>query len=329
MVSQISFNRCLINACFGVGLLLTACLPSPLTPPSIVPTCISSLDANPYTSPEITQRVKDIYQKSFTDLGSARQDALFQLGQSMEHWSAQVDLVNDDFHMVRITVTYLDPILIQYIKLNEVLSDPNFLANTSNSPLSASSFEFNIKNTLAHWSLRNEMLFMVTITSPFYQSQAFNSTDLTVKLPINKMLLSSASYTEVEPTHFDRILDENMNITHGPVSGIVGYPLELQINQDQCNMIIDQYTTTVILDIPEIKLGDISYAERFWNIRSQSMAPQGAPTHDPFFLNNPINKLEQPPTPSWTPVPGSATTNQKYWEDMGRYVWKLVITQSP
>jgi hypothetical protein len=45
-------------------------------------------------------------------------------------------------------------------------------------------------------------------------------------------------------------------------------------------------------------------------------------------LNNLIDKLGQPPTPSWTPIAGSANTNQKYWEDMGRYIWNLVITQS-
>jgi len=47
-------------------------------------------------------------------------------------------------------------------------------------------------------------------------------------------------------------------------------------------------------------------------------------------LNNPINKLSEPPTPSWTPIPSFDNTNsqQLYWEEMGRYIWNLVITQS-
>jgi hypothetical protein len=80
-------------------------------------------EAGPYTSHEITAGVQRIYQKSTTDLGSARQEALFQLGQNMAHWSDHVDIVNDNSHMVRVTVTYLDPVLVQYIVLNYFIWD--------------------------------------------------------------------------------------------------------------------------------------------------------------------------------------------------------------
>jgi len=333
MVCQISFfKRWLISAGLGVCLVVTACLPSTDTP-SVLPTCVSSPNVNPYTAHEITQGVEDIYQNSFTDLGNARQEALFQLGQNMEHWSARIDVVNDAAHMVRIIVTYLDPVLIQYIVLNHLINDPNYLLNTVNSPMNLTSFKFEINSRLKQLSVRNEMLFIVTITSPFYRGQAYNSTDLTVKLAIDQMTLSSASNMQVKPTHFDRILNESMDITQGPVSGIVGYPIEVLLKEDQCTLIIDQWTNTLTLDMPLITLGSNPYPQKFWNIPYRSLIMQtdihSTPTHNPYALSNPINKLSEPPTPSWTPNPGFDNTNwQIYWEEMGRYIWDLVITQS-
>jgi hypothetical protein len=177
------------------------------------------------------------------------------------------------------------------------------------------------------------MLFIVTITSPFYRRQAINSTDLTVKLPIDQMTLTSASNMQVKPTHSDRILSESMEITHGPVSGIVGFPIALLSQDQQCTLVIDQWTNTLTLDIPSVTLGGIPSEKKFWNIPYRSLVKQTdqhpTPTFDPYILNNPINKFDEPPTPTWKPNSQYDETNkQLYWEEMGRYVWNLVITES-
>ena len=323
-------HKCLVGTFLGIWLFNSACgfIPSP--EPSTPPTCTAPRqDMNPYLSNEIAPDVKGIFEKSLNDLGSARQAALFQLGQNMEHWSAQVDVVNDTLHMVRVTVTYLDPVLIQDVMLNYILNDPAYLANLSTSPMNMTSFEFQLQNTLEQLGARNELLFIVTISSPFYREQAYNSTDLTVNLPIAQMALNSASNTQVMPTHFDRVLSESMDIHQGPVSGIVGYPLALLI-RNQCNVVIDQYTNSLTLDIPLITLGGTLYQQKFWSIPIQALVLQSdtlpTPTHDPYAINNPISKLTAPPTPNITPTP--ATIWQSYWEEMGRYIWDVVINQS-
>ncbi len=334
MVSQTSFfNRCLLRACFSIWLLAAAC--GPISTPMAEATCVPPIpDANPYLSNEITAGVKNIRQKSLTDLGSARQEALFQLGQNMQHWSEQVDVVNDTSHMVRIVVTYLDPVLIQYIVLNHLLNDPNYLSTViNNSAMSENSFNFEINKTLEDLGERKEMLFIVTITSPFYRQQAYNSTDLTVKFPIDQMTLSSASKIQVKPTHFDPILNENMDINQGSVSGIVGFPIAMA-SGDQCNPVIDQWTNTMTLDIPSVTLGGTSYEKKFWSIPYHSVILQSdihpTPTYDPFILSKSINKLDEPPTPSWTPNPTTIedAVSQVYWENMGRYIWNVLITES-
>ena len=105
------FNQGMVGAGLGIWLLITACSSLSTTAPSVPPTCIAPKpNVNPYISDQIAPGVEEIFQNSFSNLGKARQDALFQLGRNMEHWSSQVDVVNDTVHMVRVTVTYLDPV---------------------------------------------------------------------------------------------------------------------------------------------------------------------------------------------------------------------------
>ena len=105
MVSRRSaFHQWLTGIFPVIWLLIAACGSLPTDAAQPVPTCIPSpFNANPYNSQELIQGVRDIYTKSqnLALLGNARQDALYQLGQNMEHWSAQVDVVNDNAHMIR------------------------------------------------------------------------------------------------------------------------------------------------------------------------------------------------------------------------------------
>ena len=162
MVFQTSaFIKCLIVVCVSTWLLVTACFPTstPAVASLITPTCVPSTpDANPYLSQQITNNIHAIYNTSLTNLGTARQAALFQLGQNMQHWSYQVDIVNDSSHAVRITVTYLDPALIQLLVLNHLLNDPNYSASVGSSPMNETSFDFEINNTVQQLGARNELL---------------------------------------------------------------------------------------------------------------------------------------------------------------------------
>jgi hypothetical protein len=246
------------------------------------------------------------------------------LGENTGHWSDYVDIAIDDAHMVRIVVTYIDPVLVQYIVLNHELLSSNYVdLNNFNSKLQG------VMNELGQ---RNEMLFMVTITSPFYNAQAYNSNVLTVKLPILQMALVSASGMKVVPTHVDPILNENIDITHGPVSGLVGYPLTV-INQSLCTWVMDTWSNNLILDLPSVTLGSTAFGSQFWDIPYRALViqdtSQSTPTYDPNFDWNRLSRLNVPPTPNWKPSIQFDDTNWKiYWEDMGRYLWDVVISES-
>jgi hypothetical protein len=340
MVFRISsLSNHLISTCIGICMVITACNgTSPVNSvaaPQIQPTCVSStVGVNPYITHVPSQNVRDIYLNSFTNPSIARQEALVLLGKNTEHWSDKVDIAIDNTHMVRVVITYIDPILVDYIILNHFLNTlylPNGSNNVPSTPVSMDQFDYEIAQRMRKLGERNEMLFVVTITTPFYQAQAFNSNVLTVRIPVNEMTLVSGADIRVVPTHDDHILEENIDITHGPVAGILGYPLAV-LNRDQCTWLMDQYTTTLTLDVPRVILGATEFGSQFWSIPYQPLVMQSDihanPTYDPNFAT-PISELRDPPTPNWNPNAQDDTTAwPAYWEDMGRYLWNIVITAS-
>ena len=324
-----SLNRFLINASLGICLLVTACGATPVNVSvlSSQVTCIPPIPtANPYLNHILSPDVAITYSNRLANPVAAKQEALSQLGKNTQHWSDQINVATDDAHMVRIMITYLDPVLIQYIVLNNILNDPL-------NSLDPTNFNNALNTTMQKLSNRNELLFVVTILSPFYNEQAYNGTVLTVRLPIEQLELVSASDVRATPVHEDHILDENMDITHGPISGIVGYPLAV-LNQSQCIAVADDYTTMLTLDVPSITLGsNPPSVARFWHIPYQALVMENnnhpTPTHDPYYDSNAVTPLSTPPTPNWKPNAQSDDTDwTTYWNDMGRYIWNIVIAES-
>lgn len=333
-----AFYRFLISTCLCACIVITACGPTPASAIAAAqPTCISSTpEANPYLSHPLSPAARNIYLNSFTNPSGARQEALLQLGKNTAHWSDKVDIAIDEMNMVRVVITYLDPILVEYIVLNYLLNapyTPNGSNNVTSTPMSLDRFDYELSETLRKLGGRNEMVFAVTITTPFYREQAFNSNVLNVRIPIKELALISGSDMRVIPTHDDHILEENIDITHGPVSGIVGYPIAV-LSQGQCVWITDEYTTTLTLDVPRVLLGTTEFGSQFWSIPYRSLVMQdnnqASPTYDPNYnYSNPIDKLDDPPTPTWKPNAEKDDTNwDLYWEQMGLYLWSLVITKS-
>jgi len=324
----------LIYSCLGVTIFLTGCGTGSGNTAAGLSACTSSTpEANPYTfrSQSGAVQLYTNYKNGWITLDNARQAAFSQLGRNTEHWSDYVDIAIDDAQMIRVTVTYIDPVLIQYIVLNHAL----FFQSSMDAP----TFDGELKFILDKLAKRNELLFVVTITAPLYKEQAYNSNVLTVRLPIKQMALINAGDLRAYPTHDDHILDENIPITHGPVSGIVGYPLSV-LYQDNCIWFMDQWNTTLTLDIPLVTLGATQFTSQFWSIPYRPMIIQDdahlitfindpVPAFDPNYNWGRISRSEKPPQPLWIPNADVDSTDWKtYWEDMGRYLWYLFITES-
>lgn len=321
------FCRCFLGACLA---FISACgttTQTEIVPPP-QPTCISTV---PNTNPYLTHRISgaltiyENYKLGLINLEIAKQDALDQLGKNTEHWSDRADIAIDENQMVRVVITYLDPVLIQYIVLNQALD----YLNAQNDP---AAFDNELRTVMGNLGNRNELLFIVTITAPFYREQAFNNTVLTVDIPIEQMSLISTADMSVRPTHEDHILDEAIDITHGPVYGIMGFPIAV-FDQTQCVWIMDQFTTTLTLEVPNVILGATTFGTQYWSIPYIPLVGENdihpIPTMDPTFDPARNSIIEAPPTPNWNPNAKVDNTNwHLYWEDMGRHIWNVVITAS-
>ena len=290
-----------------------------------------SSDENPYLyAIDHLSDASAIYSKVNSDFIGARQVALAQLTDDVEHLSAQKNIVIDNTSMVRIIITYLDPQLIQYVLLNHYLNDPGLIPLAATS-VSASDFETKLKEKLDGFAKRNEVLFLVTITSPNYREQAYNSDVLTVKIPTMAMKLVNGSNRTFTPDHVEYILNTTIDITHGPVSGIVGYPTYM-IDQGECIWLIDEWTNSLTLGLENVELGETIQGPHYWKIPYRSLIMPDdnnlTPTFDP-TMTAPVKKLDAPPTPHWTPgAQDDPTDKPKYWNEMARYIWSYLIAET-
>jgi hypothetical protein len=325
------FIRSWLGACV---LFVSGCAQAPANVrPPVLPTCVSpATETNPYLSqpPAGALTIYTSLKNGTVIIDEARKWAFSQLGKNTDHWSQYVDIAIDGTRMVRITVTYLDPVLVQYIFLNHLLSlNVNEVAGVTTDAVA--NFNSELISKMGRVADRKEMLFLITITAPAYDRQAYDEGMFTVKIPVEQMALINGSDLMIYPTHEDHILDETIYITRGPVSGIVGYPLSVIVGEN-CTWVIDTYTTTLTLDMPTVTLGSETFGPQYWSIPYQPLIPTdfnvSSSTYDSNYDMSRISPLLEPPKPYWAPGTVDPTVWKVYWEDMGRYIWNLVITET-
>lgn len=327
MINQALFiRRVFIQTCLGgIVFVTSACIPA--TPPAEnqqtpPPTCVSP-SLNPYRSHPLPNQVSNIfsnYKNGLITYDIARQEAFSQLGKNIKQWSDYEDVLIDDQHTIRISITYLDPMLVQYTVLNYALVPPNNFMDTN-------WFIAQEQAAMDRLANRHEILFMITVTSPSYPSV------VKVNLPINELRLKNASEMKVQLTHHDPMLGEPIDITREPLYGVVGYPVSVAL-QD-CTGIIDQWTNELTLGFElSTQQAESPYASLSWNIPFQSLVsitPQAnnhpAPTMDSSYDINRFNIATAPPTPNWSNPQASDIDSIVYWEEMGRYIWSKVLME--
>ena len=244
-----------------------------------------------------------------------------QLGENIKQWSDYKDVRVDDQHAIRISITYLDPILIQYVLLNYALTYPNY-------SMTQQQFESQITNAMKELENLNEVLFMVTVTSPGYAD------GLPVKIPIRNLRLTNASGMKMPHTHHAPMLDQQVDITRETLHGIVGYPVSVSLQNGNCTGIMDQWTNDLALDFEPPLETNSPYANISWNISLKSLVsilPQNTshpvPTMDSTYDINRFSIAIAPPTLNWSNTQASDSDSKFYWEEMGRYIWSEVLME--
>lgn len=312
---------------FIIGFVFTsACAPASANvgaSPQPLSACPTPLrESNPYYSHQISPFVQSIYVDFRNGSPVAKQFALMQLGKNLEHWSDHKDIRGTDNTMVRVVVTYLEPVLIQYIVLNYVLSLP---VGTDVEILKQ-----RIRNETEKIIQRDELMFLVSITSPSQSQQIYSGKSLFVQMPVKELTLINPADMRVVPSHFDRVLAEKIDISNGPVYGIVRYPFSVLFH-DTCIGFVDQETTSLVLDLASFQLGDTTQYALYWNIPYQPLITQDdvyvIPAYDPNYLSR-LGPIEMPPVPVGASNGIDETNSLYYWEEMGRYYWDVLVDEN-
>lgn len=315
-------RRVFIQTCLGgIVFISSACAPATTITETPPPTPCTSPSLNPYHLHPPPNQVSNIFSnyKSGSIYEIARQEAFVQLGENIKQWSDYKDVRVDDQHAIRISITYLDPILIQYVLLNYSLTHPNY-------NMTQQQFESQITNAMKELENLNEVLFMVTVTSPGYTDA------LPVKIPIRNLRLTNASGIKMSHTHHAPMLDQQVDITRETLHGIVGYPVSVLLQNGNCIGIMDQWTNDLALNFEPPLETNSPYANISWNISLKSLVsilPQNTsfstPTMASIYDTTRFAIATVPPTPNWNNTQVCDKDSKFYWEEMGRYIWSEVL----
>ncbi len=319
------FRQQLILICF---LFAVGCGNNTSQPEELRPCTPSTGEPNPYRLPD-TSAAYLIYQASqpvnlgVSPLPSQQKDAFNLLEEQVKNWSDYQDILVKDNLIVRITITYISPELIEALVLNQVLYS-GILASTD--------FLSDVKAVKTDIAEREELLFMVTLSASEYRDRILTDNEILVDLPINSLTLTNSSNLSVIRGHADPILDDEINLRGGPEFGYLGFPLAVE-KDGICQLVMDKrWDTSLTLHAPNIFVGYTQRGALTWGIGVHPLVDMNAPNIDLDELTkigsipsapeaNYYNPSEYPPTP----VNGVSKTEidywDTYWDDMSRYIW--------
>lgn len=305
------------------GVLVSGCIPIEADAPTLSPCTPGDPQANVYRSFSIQPQAAGIYQiaaatKNMNDplYRTAQAQAVEWLENETQDWSSKVDFLNQEGNQgVRIVVTFLSPELLQAVILNESLRSLRV----------TDTFDNVLRNSLDRIASRNELLFLVTITSsqPTVPGQAS-----LLQFPVKKLTLTNTAAISIAAGHYDPVLNNPINLSSGPISAMVAFPIAVEKN-GQCIWLFDpKWTTSLTLSVPSITLDGRSFSYSTWPIDYIPPLQAGNEISPASFFTDTLTAdplkytpLNTPPSPFWNAPESDQTYWMQYWQDMGRFIW--------
>ncbi|MBE0671888.1 MAG: hypothetical protein IH588_14985 [Anaerolineales bacterium] len=305
-----------------------------------MPTCTPPTnDPNPYRTPDTD--IRQLTQQLTPEgLGNQylEQDAFNLLKKEVKNWSAHEDVFVKENLIVRITITYISPELVDALILNQVayVAMKNFGGSLPLPTL----FTEELKSVKRWLAKREEHLFLMTLTASEYWSKIAPEHDLIIDIPIKNLALTNSSEIPIIPSHADMILENQINLQSNPEYGYLGYPLAV-MNGVDCILSLDQqWDTSMTFSIPDIKVNYSSKGSITWAIGMQPFLPVndfaknlGGATAPFIPLTGGSSDLilQEDPPPAVNGI-GKEVENAQYWDTywsgMSRYIWYTLTTRA-
>ena len=255
-----------------------------------------------FNNPENVQRYETI-----------QYEAIKLLATQTERWSDFIDIHLEN-KLVRITITYISPELVQTIILNHYLFGriSNFLNG---------GFNTEILSRMERIASRNEHIFFVTLTASQYEEAASNNNPLIIRLPLQSLVMTNSANVRVIPQHDDHNLEERIDLTHSPAYGYIAYPMAVKIVENEnetCEFLLDKATNThLTLSITNIEVNSTQHETGPWMF-------EYAPLLELAYQSNTGLQVERTPDhfrPNKELPRPIASVNAEYWEELARFIW--------
>ena len=244
----------------------------------------------------------------------ARYAAFQYLLDETKRWSDTETITLSDQNKTRITLTFISPKLLQAVFLSDVLRD-RFIT---------SDFQTHLQNMLNGVAERDELLFLLTITTT--SNNNITPTRHTIKIPINNMTLNNAENLIVLHSHDDHNLEQLIDTSAEPVFGYLAYPFAM-LSGGQCKWVLDpKYNTNIVISVPFIEVDGVNSGGPYsWTIPYSSLINSIAPSNIPIpflptgFDPNLMSPLELPP---------SEINQNDYLQNFARYIWNQITPKN-
>jgi len=224
-----------------------------------------------------------------------------------KRWSNTQIVKLDDSREVQLTITFISPELVQAVYLSEVLDHRLYVAD----------FETQAQAALNYVAMRDELLFLLTIT--ITNTGSTDNPPHVIDIPIRQMFIINGEDLQVEPGHDDHNLDQPIRSSSEPVYGYLGYPLSVMTSDNQCKWVLEpRYNTTIVIATPFIQMDGNSIGPYTWTIPYSALVNANIPPPPPDYENS-SNYPQEIIAPLVSPPSGINKTGD--WPSFARYVW--------
>ncbi|MBI5297186.1 MAG: hypothetical protein HY869_17045 [Chloroflexi bacterium] len=251
----------------------------------------------------------------------ARHAAFRILGKQVHRWSDFVDFKLSEADVVRITITYLSPQLIEAILLNEALY--------KGVPTAPEVFKTSLLEGLARTGSRAEILFLITITSTRYTTGPNGEPPISIDIPFKSLSLTNSTGVSASAKRFDQSITQLIQLTHGPVAGVFGYQMTVG-NEVNCSLLLDpNVNNTISIHLDDLSVNGQGRGPQTWTIRYESLLGENGVGMKPQYLE-PSQPIDNWKPSSNTPRPQITVPStvdgywDSYWEQMACYIWEQV-----
>jgi hypothetical protein len=235
----------------------------------------------------------------------ARYAAFRYLIAETKRWSAVNTIDFNDSSKAEIIVTLISPELLQAVFLNMVLQG-HFIT---------SDFQGQLQNMLNDVAAREELLFLLTVTTT---SNSVNPVGHTIKIPAQNIVLqNNDEKLLVLSSHVEQSLYQSVDTSSGnAVFGYLAYPFTLLSGSD-CKLILNpNYNTDIAVTVPSIEIDGVDSENSLsWTIPDVFLSSQDEPPDfniPPGFDVYQMTPLSFPPT-------GIQQANR--WQYFARFLW--------